>query len=375
TLAAGVAHELNNPLAAISAFAQSLDNASMPPDEAEALDAIIEESRRAKGIVQNILGFARRRKPDRRPVDLAEVVERILTLRKHEHRKNDVHVSVDFAPECPLAVADENELQQVLLNLIVNAAHALLEKSSGSREIVIRGRGDARKGITITIEDNGVGIPSDVLPKLFDPFFTTKPEGLGTGLGLSISYGIVAEHGGRIWAENREEGGARFIVELLSVAGRGVPTAERSTEALVVDVGRQRVLVADDDSGNRRALSRVLKKLGHDVEAAHDGTSAFELIMANSFDVVISDLHMPGLSGKELFEAVLRDRPQMARRFVFMSGDTVSHDARSFLESTGQPSLQKPYELDELQLLVARIIAGSSRARPSMTSGAMLPPG
>ena len=365
TLAAGVAHELNNPLAAIATFTHTIDTSQLSSEDLEAVQAIGHEAQRAGGIVRNLLGFARRRQAERKPVSIVPIVERVVTLRRYEFRKDSIDLEVDCPSELPLFIADEQQMQQVILNLVVNAHHAMLEQPTEGRRLTIRARGGAASGLTVAVEDTGPGIPAEILGRLFEPFFTTKTGGAGTGLGLSVSHGIIGEHGGRIWAENREEGGARFVIELSDVVEPSASPQATAAARPLIEIGSQRILVADDDEGNRRALQRVLKQLGHVVETAVDGRSALERLAQNHFDIVISDLHMPGMSGPELFRAVESERPELAKRFLFMSGDTVSQEARTFLETVGQPALRKPYEIEELQQVLARLASGDVRARAS----------
>ncbi len=211
-LASGVAHEINNPLTTILGQVYLLlDREGMDGYAREKLTIIGQETSRAARIVQNLLLFARRYTPERRPCLLSDQVRRVLDLKAYQLDQDKVSVVTDFGP-CPPVWADENQIQQVLLNLVQNAHQAML-KQARERVLTVRVVAEPKKA-RVEVLDTGPGIPDDVLPKIFDPFFTTKPPGEGSGLGLSVSYGIVTEHGGTLRAENRPEGGARFIVEL-----------------------------------------------------------------------------------------------------------------------------------------------------------------
>jgi len=211
-LASGVAHEINNPLTTILGQVYLLlDHEGVVPAVREKLSIIGQETSRAARIVQNLLLFARRYTPERRPCSLADQVRRVIDLKGYQLEQDKVSVVTDFQPSRPVW-ADENQIQQVLLNLVQNA-HQAMAKHPGDRVLTVRVGGDSTRA-TIEVLDSGPGIPREVLPKIFDPFFTTKAPGEGSGLGLSVSYGIVAEHGGRLRAENRPEGGAHFVVEL-----------------------------------------------------------------------------------------------------------------------------------------------------------------
>ena len=211
-LASGVAHEINNPLTTI--LGQShllLASGDIKEGARDRLNIIAEETSRAARIVQNLLMFARHYTPERRPCSLADQVRRVLELKAYQLRQDDVEIRTEFTP-CPPVYADENQIQQVLLNLVQNA-HQAMARQAPPHILTVRVR-PVDGGGRIEVLDTGPGIPPDVLPKIFDPFFTTKPPGDGSGLGLSVSYGIISEHSGRLWGENRADGGAVFIVEL-----------------------------------------------------------------------------------------------------------------------------------------------------------------
>ena len=341
-LVSGVAHELNNPLAGISAFAQLLlTEKRFPPDQRTAAEMIYAEARRASRIVQNLLTFARQHKPERTAASTNQVLDDTLELRGYELRVRGIEVVRDYDDALPDTMADAHQLQQVFLNLITNAEQAMEKRQRDAQRLTVRTR---RNGgvIRTEIEDTGPGIPPNLIERIFNPFFTTKPTGSGTGLGLSISLGIVREHEGRIWAENAPTGGARFVVELPIVAARG---SDEYRVPLAPQVGDQlRMLVIDDEASVRVALQRYFASRGHEVETTASGKDALARLREGTFDAVIVDMRMPDLSGEQLYEELRMKDPGHAERVVFTTGQLVDEQVRKFLASTGRPYIPKPFE-------------------------------
>ena len=214
-LVAGVAHELNNPLTSIWSLAQVLvERKDRDLDERlkRELSMIHQEAERSVGIVQNLLSFARARGTEKAYTSINAAIEAALELRRYHLMVNNIDLRVQLQPDLPRTMADPHKIQQVVLNLIINAEHAMLEASSSGRLVVKSAKGD--ETIRIMVSDDGPGISQEYLDHIFDPFFTTKSVGTGTGLGLSICYSIIREHGGTIRAESKSKKGATFIVEL-----------------------------------------------------------------------------------------------------------------------------------------------------------------
>jgi PAS domain S-box-containing protein len=344
-LVSGVAHELNNPLASVMAFAQLLLAApDGAPHDKRAIDAINQEAKRAAKIVSNLLTFARQHQPERTITDLNQVVEDTLELRRYALRLAQIEVETRLAPDLPMTWADPFQLQQVMLNLITNAEQAL-QTWDGYRKIVLASErvGDL---LRLSVSDSGQGIAPEHLSRIFNPFFTTKPVGEGTGLGLSISDGIVREHEGRIRVESRAGCGACFTVELPYVVPpsmRGVETREASPTDRV---GR-RLLVVDDEPSIRNAIATYFRSLGHHVDVAGSGREGIDRASSASYDALLLDLRLPDLAGDELLRE-LEASGRAPKRVVFITGDTQSESARASLESTGRRIIAKPFLLDEL---------------------------
>ena len=342
-LVSGVAHELNNPLAGISAFAQLLlAEKRFPPDQRTAAETIYSEARRASRIVQNLLTFARQHKAEKGPAAINQVLDDTLELRGYELRVRGIDVRREYDEALPDTMGDAHQLQQVFLNLITNAEQAMERAEGRHHRLTVRTRrsGDA---IRIEVEDTGSGVPANLLERIFNPFFTTKPTGHGTGLGLSISLGIVREHEGRIWAENAPQGGARFVVELPVIVPR--VSGEFPAALAAHPVGDSlHILVVDDEASVRVALQRYLAARGHDVETTASGQDALGLLRAGEYDAVIVDMRMPDLSGEQLFEQLRSADREHAERVIFTTGDLVSEQMRRFLDGSGRPCVPKPFE-------------------------------
>ncbi|HTI05724.1 MAG TPA: PAS domain S-box protein [Gemmatimonadales bacterium] len=344
-LVSGVAHELNNPLAGISAFAQLLlAEKRFPPDQRTAAETIYSEARRASRIVQNLLTFARQHKAEKVPTQLNQVLDDTLELRGYELRVRGIDVRREYDESIPETMADAHQLQQVFLNLITNAEQAMEQREGQHHHrLTVRTRLSA-EAIRIEVEDTGPGIPPNLIDRIFNPFFTTKPTGSGTGLGLSISLGIVREHEGRIWAENSPQQGARFVVELPITMPR--TSGEHAAVAPMHAVGSDtlRVLVVDDEASVRVSLQRYLQGRGHEVETTASGEDALTRLKASKYDAVIVDMRMPDLSGEQLYERLRSNDPTHAERVIFTTGDLVNEQMRRFLDGTGRPCVPKPFE-------------------------------
>jgi two-component system NtrC family sensor kinase len=344
-LIAGVAHDLNNPLASVVGFADYLveSEKNAPPHLLEPLRAIQQEAERAASIVRNLLSFARKQDRRRRSQPVGPILEATLLLLRNQLMACKVESTLTIDPGLPDVIVDANQVQQVFVNLINNAAQAI--QATGVLGNVWIRASQWLDGVAITFEDDGPGIAESIAPKVFEPFFTTKPDGQGTGLGLSICHGIVTEHGGRITLARRPQGGALFRVELPG----GTPSESNPVAATPADTGRLRVLVVDDEPHILHYMQATLEAWGHWVELAADGAEGLDRSRTRPFDVIITDIRMARVGGREFFETLRKEKPDLASRVVFSTGDTVRGDTLSFLESLGRPYLHKPFSLAELR--------------------------
>jgi signal transduction histidine kinase/BarA-like signal transduction histidine kinase len=347
----GVAHELNNPLATILSWAERLAQKPTLDDTVRrGLETILSESERAARIVRNLLTFARKRQTTRAMVDLNQVVRETLALRSYEQRVSNITVIDALAAGLPYVFADGYQLQQVLLNLVINAEQAMLAEHGRGVLIVRTWHDGPHESVFLEINDDGPGIPEDVQPKIFDPFFTTKDVGKGTGLGLTVAYAIVQEHGGRIQLESTAGAGASFLVEL-PVTGaklpRGAGTSAR-LRAPVEAVAGASVLVVEDEGALAQAVVDMLRDAGYLVEHASDGAQALAKVNAQRFDLVICDLKMPKVDGKTFYRTLADTTPAMARQVIFVTGDVAGTDAELFLRESGCGWLAKPFRMADL---------------------------
>jgi len=343
----GVAHELNNPLSGVIGFAElALKNNADPRIEKD-LQRVVREAQRCHHIVQNLLNFARRTKPERNAMDLNELVENVLDLRAYQMRLDNVRVETDLAPGLPRTLGVYHQIQQVLLNIINNAHQAMLEVRGERILTVATAVEDSR--ILVRIDDTGPGITPSTLERVFEPFFTTKSAGKGTGLGLSLSQGLVKDHGGRIRVESLLGKGTTFTVELPILEVPEEPEVEKRAAPPRLPETSRNILVVDDEEVIVELLNEVLSTAGHRVETARNGRQALDKILTVGYDAVISDLKMPGLDGTGLYDSVCREKPEMAHRFVFSTGDMTSPTAQEFFQKTGCPCLVKPFDLQAVR--------------------------
>ena len=352
----GVAHELNNPLATILSWAERLSERSVDDTSRRGVGVILGEAERAARIVRNLLTFARKRQSTRTLIDLNQVVRETIALRAYGQHITNIDVVTALASGLPPVFADAHQIQQVLLNLVINAEQAMLA-AHGRGSLVLRTWHDAeRDTVVLQVSDDGPGVPVDVKHKIFDPFFTTKETGQGTGLGLTVAYAIVQEHGGNIRVDSPDAGGASFTVEL-PVSIESAPRAPRKTSPPSESVAGASVLLVEDEQALATAVGEALVDAGLKVDHASDGEEALARVRRNNYDVVICDLKMPRVDGISLYRAIAAGTPALARRVIFVTGDVAGADAERFLEETGCRWLAKPFRLADLLRSVREALA------------------
>jgi len=356
----GVAHELNNPLAAVIGFSELLamtnEDAALRPH----LEMIVKSAQRCHKIVQNLLSFARQHPPERKQVAINSVIDEVLEFMAYEFRTGNITIGKQYADGLPTILADPHQLQQIFVNILGNARQAI-QAFRPDGIITVRTR---REGAMIRIEfiDNGPGIRPENLSRIFDPFFTTKAVGKGTGLGLSLCYGMIREHGGNIRAESVVGHGATFVIDFPAASGDSAvpqpaaPSLPQLGKGPAAPSGKI-VLVVDDEEWLLTLASQLLRQDGHAAVCVRNGEEAIAALGRQRFDLVLSDWKMPGLSGVQFFTHLQAIDPSTANRIMFMSGDVMNDGLREFIAKHNKVCLAKPFPIAEFSAAVAAQLA------------------
>ncbi len=361
TLLAGVAHELNNPLAIVMGRASLLEEKAEGGAVQDDARRIREAAERCGRIVRTFLNMARQRPPSRSAVQINDTVRAAADMLGYTLRSHGIKVDLQLADAMPDVQADADQLGQVVLNLVVNAQQAM-ESMQGPRVLALAtgveaprpGAAGREPRVWLRVSDTGPGVPVPARERLFEPFFTTKAAGFGTGLGLSVSRSIVREHGGDLVLEPRD-GGAVFRMSL-PISGGAAPVSVPVPLDTASDDLHHRVLVVDDEAEIADLMRAVLEGAGFDVATAESGAVALEMLAEARFDAIVSDVRMPDIDGAALWRAVREQHPLLARRMLFVSGDTLSSQARQVLEETRCPSLDKPFARADLLAAVRAVL-------------------
>jgi PAS domain S-box-containing protein len=356
-MAAGICHEINNPLTSVIGYSDLLANKDLPEEIKQQMGYIREGGRRVADIVKQLLAFARNMRPTRTMVDINHIVSGTLRLREYQLRIANIEAIIELAPEIPYTLADPGQLQQVFLNIVLNA-ETEMKQAHGQGTLLVKTE-CLNDTIRISFKDNGPGISAENLSNIFDPFFTTRTVGEGTGLGLSVCHGIISEHNGRIYARSQPGKGATFIVELPVVAEPA--TAETPDDA--DEVTRQvtdspgALLIIDDDPLLLKYLEEFLITRGHDVDAVNNARDAQSAFRNKKYDLILMDILMPDVSGIELYKKFQRLDKSVGNQVLIMTGDTLGKATRDFLQKTGAPYIEKPFDAEALLSMIDGIIS------------------
>ncbi len=355
-MAAGIAHEINNPLTGVIGFSEVLlDRADLSAEVKEDLKIINDGSQQVKEIVKRLLTFARQRKPLKSSVSITELLDNTVELRSYVLRTSNIEVVKDYDSDLPWITLDSGQMQQVFMNIIINAEYAMKNAHLGGKLIIKAKKLDDT--LQVSFQDDGTGIPQEVLAKLFQPFFTTKGPGEGTGLGLSLSRGIVMGHGGTIKAESAIGHGAKFTIDLPITPSSLKQEAEQVFVEVKQASNRGRVLVVDDELSVRAFVTTILSQRGHTVEGSDTPEDALEKLGRNDFDVVLLDIRMPSMSGMEMYNKLSILWPHLAKRVIFITGDAFDPNTRVYLGSHRIPYLVKPFDRATLENQVNTIMS------------------
>lgn len=351
-LISGVAHELNNPLTAILGYAQLLEGEGLGARAADFVSKLFKQAQRTHRVVQNLLSFARQRKPLKQAVDICKVLDETLALRDYDLRHHRVHLVREVESNLPAVTADPHQLEQVCLNIINNAVDAMLETTQGG---TLKVRVFLRDNfVHAEFQDTGPGIKEP--NRIFEPFYTTKSVGKGTGLGLSICYGIIKEHGGDISARNCNEGGAAITVRLPSAGWNATlesgPAVSRRETAI-----EGHILLVEDEEAVLEFEREVLRGAGAEVVAVKSEQEAKEQMRRQPFDtLVMSGKMADGWSAPEAYRWLAESNPGMERHVLFTFSTVAEPEIRAFLQENNVPCLVKPFEVADLISQARRLL-------------------
>jgi len=353
-MASGIAHEINNPLTSVIGFAQLLMQKDIPEDAKEYAKIINDGAERVVNIIKRLLTFARQQRPERVYADINQIIETTIQLRTYEMETSNIKVVAHLDPGLPWTMADAGQLQQVFLNIIMNAETEMcIAHGEGKLSIKTEAIDNT---IRISFKDNGPGIAEENMERIFDPFFTTKKVSKGTGLGLSICHGIITAHGGKIYAKSKLGQGATFIVELPVIPEEkqlelAEPAIDESNK-----MAKTKILVVDDEPATLQLLSQILIAEGHKVQAVDNARDALERIKRERYSLILLDIKLPSMSGTELYKSMQKIAQSLARRVVFITGDVMGTDTRDFLSKTKARYITKPFDIEQFKKDINRIL-------------------
>lgn len=343
-------------------FAQVLLLDETDPARREPLERIVAEAQQIAKILRDLLVFARRERPIKVESRLNHVAALVVDGLRTAFAEANIAVETDLG-EVPPFRFDPDQLKCVLGHLLRNALEAIRDHRTGGR---VRVRTALQNGhASLEVEDDGPGVNPNDVERLFFPFFTTKGVGVGTGLGLAYSHGVAVEHGGDLRYRPTVPHGATFTLTLPltpEAAPPGTPAAGAARAASAAGAGAAEVLVVDDEPAVRAYLRAALRRAGHAITEVESAEEALALLRAREFDAILLDMKMPGMGGRALYEWLARERPALAARVIFETGDTVAPATVEFLRQTGRPVLAKPFSVDELTRALGEVIIASAEA-------------
>ena len=371
----GVAHELSNPLTTILGYAERLLRNSTDHGRRAEIQRIFSEADRAVSILRQLLASARESPAPRHPVNVNAVVLRTAELERFQLASEKIHLQLDLAPALPPVLADSGQLQQILMNLISNARHALLElKRPGT--IFVRTSVNQSSRVLLEVSDTGPGVPEAHRHHIFDPFFTTKPPGIGTGLGLSIVMGLVRQNDGNIRMQSPPGKGATFLIDFPAIK-EDLPTlAPQLPPALSVPppvAASGRVLVVEDEPTVAQLIADMLADLGFTADVLQDARRALVAALNRGYALIICDMKMPVLDGQHFYRALAEAGSPLASRFLFVTGDVLGLATQEFLRKHRLPYIAKPFRLEEFSEKVAAVLNQAPAASSAVLANDLSP--
>lgn len=358
-LVSGFAHELNNPLFSAMGYVELLlMDYEVNDEQREKLKNVLSAVKRARTIVTDLLRFARRENVEKEIININNVLNQTIALRRYALKVNNIDVEFDLQADIPHVEGNFTRLQQVFLNLLINAEQAI-KSENGSGLIKIHSLYNKKKNsVLVEVSDNGTEIPQENIRKIFDPFFTTKEVGKGTGLGLSTSYGIIKDHNGNIRVKSSKNL-TTFIVSLPAVKGGVRMQRHDSSDEGDIMKSKESILVVDDEPVIVSLLEDFLMRKGFQILTAVSAKEAFSKLEKKDIEVIVTDFHMPEMDGKRFYEELKAKRPEMLNRIIFITGDTMDNEVRSFIEGVNAPYVKKPFSLSEIADLIYAVVKNS----------------
>ncbi len=352
-LLAGVAHELNNPLSVVVGQATLLIESSQEAKVTTRAEKIFKAADRCSRIVKSFLALARRKPPERKPIDLNATINAALELLNYQFRNENVDVTLDLAPNLPSINGDGDQMTQVFTNLALNAAQAMHDWT-GARHLTIRTETQGDK-VMVIVRDTGPGIAPAIKPRVFEPFFTTKSGAGGTGVGLALCLNIIETHGGQLQLEDTPGGGATFLVTLPTVTAGSAASSDEAAPPVALPSALN-ILLVDDEVELAQTLADLLEPDGHRIAIAANGAIALDKLRKDNYDVIVSDLRMPVLDGPGLYAELTKTMPHYVKRILYVTGDTLSPHVQSFLSGTPVPVIEKPYRLADVRRAIGELL-------------------
>ena len=366
-LIAGVAHELNNPLSSVILHADLLKLRYQDKTLEPKLTRITNDAHRAAAIVKQLLDFSRQRSPERKQIDVNKLLAETVDLLNYNLRTHNIEVITQLQLGAPTILADPHQLQQVFINLLTNAQQAIhAQSNAGKLTVSTHYTAVPNVPITIEIHDTGPGIPAHLQSRVFDPFFTTKKAGEGTGLGLAVCHGIIAEHGGSITLHSQAGEGTTFVIQLpvqpypptaVTAAVAPPPQTPTTTNA---SPQTKHILIIDDEENLRQIMANILELNNYQVTAVDNGRVGLAQLKTTDYDLILCDINMPDINGREVFDWLTHNMAHYLNRLIFVTGDVLQKETRSFLENANVPCLHKPFNIDDLVAAVTNKLNESS---------------